>query len=91
MRDKFGKMIKPPKITHDKIKAAIWDLSCVDRISLLTCSIIDHHKNEPVAAVIGLIELVSRLAQYFSEDKRFRLADRLRNAADLCEKKVLAD
>jgi hypothetical protein len=35
MRDKFGKMIKPPKITHDKIKAAIWDLSYVDRISLL--------------------------------------------------------
>ncbi len=76
--------------SNDFLKAKLRQLDYIDRISLLTCSIIEHHK-EPISAVLGLIELISRLSQYFNEDKRFRLADRLRTAADLCEKKVLAE
>ena len=74
--------------TNEFLKAKLWQLPYSERMAMLTLSIIDHNKNEPVAAVIALIELVSRLSQYFSEDKRFRLADRLRTAADLCEKEI---
>jgi hypothetical protein len=83
--------MRKKQYTNDEIKNAIWDLPFAERASMLTLSIIERHQNEPGAAVIALIELISRLSQYFSEDKRFRLADRLRTAADLCEKKVLAD
>jgi hypothetical protein len=79
------------QLTSDQIKAGLRRLPYSERCALLTLSIVEHHKNEPIAAVLGFIELASRLSQYFNEDKRYRVADRLRTAADLCEKKVLAD
>jgi hypothetical protein len=78
--------------SNEFLKNKIWALPYGERVSMLTLSIMKSaDKNEPLAAVLGLIELVSRMSQYFSEDKRFRLADRLRNAADLVEKTVLVD
>jgi hypothetical protein len=79
------------KFTHEETKNAVWELPYAERTTLLTLSVLERNQDEPVAAVIGLVELVSRLSQYFSEEKRFRLADRLRNAADLAEKNVLID
>ncbi len=76
--------------SNDFLKEKIQRLPYVDRISLLTCSILANHK-EPTAAVLGLIELISRLSQYLNEDKRFRISERLRSAADSCEKNVLVE
>lgn len=82
---------RPIKLTDEELKTLVWNMPPTDRISLLTLSVLDRDKSEPIAAVLGLIALVSRLSQYFSDDQRWRLAERLRTAADHCEKSVLVE
>jgi hypothetical protein len=78
-------MRKLIKLSQQDLKDAVWSMPYIDRICILTTSIIEHDKGEPIAACLGLIELVSRMAPYFSKDKRFRIADRLRGSADKIE------
>ncbi len=62
----------------------------IDRICTLTASIVAND-SEAVAATLGLAELIWRVSQQMSTEKRLRLADRLRDVADRLDKIVTDD
>ena len=73
----------------ERSKDAVLRLDYIDRIALLTCSLLDHSSTEPVKAVLSLVELIARLSQHLgSNDARYRLAEALRNCADRAERDV---
>lgn len=61
------------------LKAKIW------RMPLLSLSIVEHDRKNWVAACLGLVEHAARLAPHLSVDQRYRVAERMRSAADKLE------
>jgi hypothetical protein len=80
-------MRKTPK---EKLEAAIWSMPYIDRVMLLTMTIVDSKKGHPVAAVMGLAELIARMTPYLPESQRYVIAERLRSCADRCEMETRA-
>lgn len=69
------------------IKAKIWAMPFVDRVCILTASIIENN-NEATSAISGLIGLVEKMAERLGTVSRFRIAEQLRNTADVIEREL---
>jgi hypothetical protein len=71
--------------TNSEMEEAIRSVPYIDRVWILTVSIIEDKSKDPVGAALGLIECAARITSFLSKEKRFRIAERLRSAADRCE------
>jgi hypothetical protein len=73
------------KLSTSELREAVWSMDYIDKMSLLTLSVLGHDP-APIDGVIGLVELVVRLSMHFPTDRKFRIADRLRDASDRVER-----
>jgi hypothetical protein len=74
-------------MTQDELTDAIWALEFSERAALLVCSIIDKNKHNPVAPVLAIVDLTNVMASYLNSHDRVRVANALRDCADLLEHK----
>ena len=71
-------------VPPDSLQKKIWDLPYLDRVQLLTCSIIEH-EYEAFAAARGLIAMVADMSRGCSREHKGRVAEALRDAADVLD------
>jgi hypothetical protein len=71
--------------TNSEIEIALRAMPFIDRCCILTASIIEDKRKDPVGAALGLIECAARMTSFLSKEKRFRVAERLRSCADHAE------
>lgn len=72
----------------DDAAAAIAKLSLSDKLTLLTCSIIDGNKSSALAPVFALSNCIEWLSRSMSPEQKVRASEELRDRADLIERDV---
>jgi hypothetical protein len=68
-------------------KTRVWQMPYLDRISILSLSIINREP-EALAAALGLTALISKMTQGCGRTNRMRVAEALRSAADVLDHEV---
>ncbi len=73
----------------ENLKSRIFELSLLDRITLLIASIVDRDR-EANAAMDGLIALIGRLAVFYTPANQIRISEKLKDVADQIDREALA-
>ena len=67
-----------------RLRARIWEMPWIDRINILSLSIIDREK-ESLASALGLAAMIATLTKGCGAETRIRVAESLRNSADVLD------
>jgi hypothetical protein len=67
------------------LKEILLALPYAERAAMLVCSIIEEHKNSPVAPVIHMVKASKVMALHLNTNDRIRVANAFRDAADEVE------
>ena len=70
---------------RDEFKQQLWATPAAERCAMLVCSIVQQD-TDALRAVFGLVALTSAMAKNMSAEKRFKLSEQMRDAADALEK-----
>jgi hypothetical protein len=72
-------------MSRDKNRALMWALPVTECLAMLTCSIVESNPGA-VAPMHGVIRVVTEMARHLPVEKKFQVAEALRDAADVIER-----
>jgi hypothetical protein len=76
-------------IALKRLKARIWGMPWVDKTEILIASLLDREK-EVLGSSLAMTAFVVRLAEFCGDGNKIRIAEALRNSADVLDHKLQA-
>lgn len=67
-----------------RLKMRIWQMPWVDRTEILIASVVDR-EGEALGAALGMTAIIARMGEVCGSSNKMRIAEALRNAADILD------
>lgn len=71
--------------SFDLFREQLWAMPANERIAMLICSLVEQDR-AALAAPVALVRIAEHMGARLDVERRFKLSDQLRNAADRCER-----